>query len=133
MPVHSPVLKSKHSHKAVSKLIWHTYFEIDQGYDFLAVKQESQKVISLVRNKRIPVFLKVNTARYKEHVGPGEDFTAGYRSEGEMDKWKALDPLITDRALFEEFAEKINNEIEDAVQFGINSPYPTREDLFADV
>jgi len=134
LAVHSPASERQaFSIKQLVSSYGIPYFEIDQGYDFLAVKQQSQKVISLVRKKRTPVFLKVNTARYKEHVGPGEDFTAGYRSKGEMDKWKALDPLITDRALFEEFAEKINNEIEDAVQFGINSPYPTREDLLADV
>ena len=134
LAVHSPASeRQEFSIKQLVSSYGIPYFEIDQGYDFLAVKQQSQKAISLVRKKRTPVFLKVNTARYKEHVGPGEDFTAGYRSKGEMDKWKTLDPLITDRSLFEEFVEKINKEIEDAVQFGINSPYPTREDLLADV
>lgn len=109
------------------------YFEIEEGYDLLTVKHESQKPISMVREQRTPVFLKINTARYKEHVGPGEDFFAGYRSETEMNKWKALDPLITDLDLYNEFAEKIINEIEEAVQFGINSPFPTREDLLSDV
>lgn len=109
------------------------YFEIDHGYDFIGVKNQSKKAIGIVREARTPVFLKVNTARYKEHVGPGEDFNAGYRSRAEMDKWKALDPLIVDNALFEEFFGKISEEIEDAVQFAINSPSPSKEDLLTDV
>ena len=77
--------------------------------------------------------MKINTARYKEHVGPGEDFSAGYRSKEEVDKWKLLDPLNTDINLLDEFSETIRKEIEEAVQFGINSPFPTKEDLLADV
>jgi len=109
------------------------YFEIHEGYDFLKVKSESRKPIDIVKEQRRPVFLKINTARYKEHVGPGEDFFAGYRNEREIDAWKLKDPLVTDVELYNEFLEGINTEIEGAVKFGLESPLPTIEDLLSDV
>ena len=89
--------------------------------------------IDQVRNSNSPVFLKINTARYKEHVGPGEDFHSGYRDESEINKWKSLDPLINNKEFYSEFLEKINKEIEEAVKFGLGSQLPDKEDLLSDV
>ena len=86
----------------------------------------------MVREKQIPVFLRVQTARYKEHVGPGEDFSAGYRSEEDINKWKALDPLINNPTL-EKFKAEISAEINEALDFAYKSAVPTREELLTDV
>ncbi len=131
-----------HSHKyerqsfSLKKLIGSygiPFYEIEEGYDFLKVQDQSKVAIDEVRNSKSPVFLKINTARYREHVGPGEDFNAGYRDEKEINKWKKLDPLIFDKETFDEFLEKINHEIENAVNFGIKSQLPNKEDLLSDV
>ena len=134
LAVHSP--KSERQSFSLKSLIGSygiPFYEIEEGYDFLKVQQKSKIAIDDVRNSNRPVFLKISTARYKEHVGPGEDFSAGYRNESDINKWKALDPIITDKKLFIEFLEKINNEIEVAIKFGIESPLPDREDLLSDV
>ena len=109
------------------------FYEISEGYDFLKVQQKSKVAIDLVRETNGPVFLKIDTARYKEHVGPGEDFYAGYRKESDINKWKALDPIINNKNLFNEFLEKINSEINAALKFGMDSPLPDRGDLLSDV
>ncbi len=109
------------------------YYEIIKGYDFMEIQKQSKEVINFVRDTSSPVFLKVNTARYKEHVGPGEDFSAGYRNEEDINNWKKLDPIVNDEAIYDDFYDKINNEIEDAVKFGIESPLPDKEDLLSDV
>jgi TPP-dependent pyruvate/acetoin dehydrogenase alpha subunit len=108
------------------------YFDIAEGYDPQKVSDLSKEPIDTVREKQIPVFLRVQTARYKEHVGPGEDFGAGYRSEEDINKWKALDPLINDPNL-EKFKEEISAEINEALDFAYKSAAPTREDLLTDV
>jgi pyruvate dehydrogenase E1 component alpha subunit len=108
------------------------FFDISEGYDPEKVSELSKTPINIVREQQIPVFLRIKTARYKEHVGPGEDFNAGYRSEEEINKWKALDPLINDSSL-EKFKEEISAEINAALKFAYNSPVPTREDLLTDV
>ena len=134
LAVHSP--KSERQSFSLESLVGSygiPFFEIEEGYDFIKVQQRSKIVIDQIRNTRSPVFLKINTARYKEHVGPGEDFMYGYRDEIEINKWKKLDPIIFDVETFNEFLEKINNEIENAVMFGIESQLPDKEDLFSDV
>lgn len=134
LAVHSP--KSERQSFSLKSLVGSyniPFYEIEEGYDFIKVQEESKIVIDNLRKSNTPVFLKINTARYKEHVGPGEDFSAGYRNESELDNWKKLDPLLTDKNLYDEFFVKIKNEIEEAVHFGMNSPLPDREDLLSDV
>ena len=92
----------------------------------------SKDSIEYVRQKQLPVFLKIQTARYREHVGPGEDFNAGYRSEDEMNKWKSKDPLFTWPG--KDDAKKITvEEIHQALDFAQKSPFPTMEELLTDV
>ena len=134
LAVHSP--KSERQSFSVDKLVGSydiPYYEIQDGHDFMSVQDKSKEVIDFVRETQTPAFLKINTARYKEHVGPGEDFFAGYRSEDEINKWKNQDPLINDKESYDEFINQINIEIDEAVQFGIDSPLPDMEDLLSDV
>jgi pyruvate dehydrogenase E1 component alpha subunit len=106
--------------------------QILEGYDPTIVMNESKAVIDFVKKNQTPAFLRVKTMRYKEHVGPGEDLHVGYRSEIEMDNWKLKDPLISNQAL-DEMATKIRLEIEAALSFAYNSPFPTKADLLTDV
>tara|TARA_E500000178_G_scaffold58279_1_gene54789 strand:+ start:236 stop:1162 length:927 start_codon:yes stop_codon:yes gene_type:complete len=134
LAVHSP--KSERQSFSIDKLVSSydiPYYEIQDGHDFMSVQDKSKEVIDFVRETQTPAFLKINTARYKEHVGPGEDFFAGYRSEDEINKWKNQDPLINDKESYDEFINQINIEIDEAVQFGIDSPLPDMEDLLSDV
>lgn len=134
LAVHSPKLeRQSFCLKSLVSSYSIPYYEIEEGFDFLKVQQKSKIAIDEVRKFKSPVFLKINTARYKEHVGPGEDFFSGYRDESEINKWKKLDPLIYDKETYNEFLHKINNEINNAVKFGINAPLPDRNDLLSDV
>ena len=134
LAVHSP--KSERQSFCLESLVDSygiPFYEIEEGYDFLKVQQKSKIAIDQVRNSNRPVFLKINTARYKEHVGPGEDFKSGYRDESEINKWKSLDPLINNKEFYSQYLEEINKEIEEAVKFGLESQLPNKEDLFSDV
>ena len=109
------------------------YYEVKEGYDLMKVCEISKIAIQNVREIGSPVFLKINIARYREHVGPGEDFNAGYRSESEMEEWKNKDPLIHETQLIEHFRPKIEKEINEALKIAKQSPFPTQEDLLTDV
>ncbi len=109
------------------------YFELNEGYDLIKTYEISKKVINLIRREQKPIFLKIKTARYKEHVGPNDDFEAGYRDEKHIQDWKKKDPLIIDKKLINEFDEKINNEIEKAFEFASNSKPTSSEELLTDV
>ena len=109
------------------------YFQHNEGYDPQAVSIAASKAISFVRTNQVPFFLSIKTCRYREHVGPGEDFYGGYRHEDEMADWKAKDPLIYRAEELSKYKDKIYSEIDAALAFAMNSPFPGEEDLLTDV
>jgi pyruvate dehydrogenase E1 component alpha subunit len=84
------------------------------------------------------VFIECRTYRWREHVGPNEDFDAGYRPRTDLTPWLESDQvarigvMITaeDRAAIDAAIER---EIADAVAFAEASPFPEVEALDADV
>jgi pyruvate dehydrogenase E1 component alpha subunit len=106
---------------------------IEDGYDFVKLSEMCGEVLGQIKNKRRPMLLEVKTCRYKEHVGPGEDFEGGYRELSEIQAWKAKDPLELDKELIARFAPAIYKEIDAAVMFAETSPFPTIDDLLTDV
>lgn len=108
-------------------------FQISEGYDFLAVARTMSVLIDRVRFSGEPVFVEIQTYRYKEHVGPGDDFHCGYRRIEDYQAWKQRDPLEQHPELVEKWRPHIQEEIEEAVAFAVNSPFPGREELLRDV
>ncbi|MBI4399061.1 MAG: thiamine pyrophosphate-dependent dehydrogenase E1 component subunit alpha [Candidatus Omnitrophica bacterium] len=106
---------------------------ITEGYDFLKIHEVACKLIEQVRRTPGPEFLEIKTFRYKEHVGPGDDFHAGYRKLSDFEQWKSRDPLFTDQALVGKFTPPILEEINQAIRIVENSPWPAQEELLADV
>ena len=106
---------------------------VEDGYDFVKLSTICGDVLGKVRNNQQPMLLEIKTCRYKEHVGPGEDFETGYRDLGQVKAWKEKDPLEIDSELITRFKLKISKEIESAVEFAEASPFPTIDDLMTDV
>jgi TPP-dependent pyruvate/acetoin dehydrogenase alpha subunit len=106
---------------------------ISKGYDLLKVEEVFSKMVELVRQKGGPQFIEIQTYRTKEHVGPGEDYEAGYRSRDELERWQAKDPLIQDQALIDKFSPEILKEVDQAVQFAESSPWPDPAELLTHV
>jgi TPP-dependent pyruvate/acetoin dehydrogenase alpha subunit len=76
-----------------------------------------------------PYFMECRTYRYRQHVGPGEDFALGYRTREECGSWQDMDPLkLLEAALprdqVESHSEQIEAEIRAAIQFAEDSPFP---------
>ena len=105
---------------------------LEEGWDLLAVREATLKAAARVRTGE-PFLLEIATARYKEHVGTGEDFHFGYRDHDEVDKWKQRDPLILDTRLVEALRPEIEREIAAAVAFAEASPAPGRAQLLTDI
>ncbi len=105
---------------------------VDEGWDMMAVRKATEEAVAHVRNGE-PYLLEVMTARYKEHVGVGEDFHFQYRSRAEIDAWKERDPLIVDQTLVDDLTVELLREIDAAVAHAEQSPLPQRADLLTDV
>ena len=85
-----------------------------------------------------PWFFECLTYRWKEHVGPNDDFHAGYRSRTEAEPWferdqvKRLAELVSADAR-REIEHEVLAEIRDAFQFAEDSPFPETRELYTDV
>ena len=96
------------------------------------VEEEIPSFEMEVKTRKKPAWVKLKAFRYKEHVGISEDFGAGYRSKSDYLAWSAKDPLITKK--FEiETINKIDLEIDQAIEFAKNSPFPELADLYTNV
>jgi len=106
--------------------------------DVLKIRQAAAEAIAAMRSGSGPAFLECHTYRWREHVGPREDYDDGYRSRDELLRWQAMDQVgvigakldPSERASVEAEIEK---QIADAVQFAENSPYPEPKALYAHV
>lgn len=105
---------------------------IEDGFDFMHLNEQLKPVVAEVRETKLPYFIEVKTYRYKEHVGIGDDHHVPYRSKDLFEIWKSRDPLIIDKQLVQKFTPLITDEIEEAVAFAENSPFPDHAELLKD-
>lgn len=85
-----------------------------------------------------PVFMECQTYRWLEHVGPNEDYAAGYRPIDDLESWKKNDQVEKVGAMLstaerQDIDRAIEAEIADAITFAEQSPFPTPEQLFEHV
>jgi pyruvate dehydrogenase E1 component alpha subunit len=117
---------------------------IVDGNDVVAVYRAARSAVERARRGEGPTLIEVKTYRYREHVGPNYDIDLGYRTQAELDRWMARDPVAglsrrLERAGILPAARRtvldgqVEAEIADAVAFAKASPFPEPAALFADV
>jgi TPP-dependent pyruvate/acetoin dehydrogenase alpha subunit len=106
---------------------------IDEGWDFIKIGNVIGEVVAAMRKDGCPRLIEVLTCRYKEHVGPGEDYSDGYRELADIEAWKLKDPLCIDTSLVNELRPELDAVIADAVAFAEAAPLPGVADLLTDV
>jgi acetoin:2,6-dichlorophenolindophenol oxidoreductase subunit alpha len=118
--------------------------ETVDGQDVRAVYEVASPLIDRARKGEGPSFLMANTYRYMgHHVGDiARDY---YRAKQEEQDWKTKkDPIklfsdwvtaqgMADRAVLEKIQAETKAEVEKAVQFALNAPYPSPERVTEDV
>jgi TPP-dependent pyruvate/acetoin dehydrogenase alpha subunit len=82
-----------------------------------------------------PVFLECMTCRWREHVGPYEDFHLGYRKKETVEKWVKNDQSVKLQELLpiniaKQIIDNVEEEIKHAFQFAEDSPFPMETELF---
>jgi TPP-dependent pyruvate/acetoin dehydrogenase alpha subunit len=85
-----------------------------------------------------PRFLECPVYRWKEHVGPNDDYDKGYRSLAEAEPWFAKDQLkrlagLVDPPVRSRIEREVEAEIKEAFEFAERSPFPPNEELWTDV
>jgi pyruvate dehydrogenase E1 component alpha subunit len=107
------------------------------GMDVLAVEEAARKAVGIVRATGGPVFLELQTYRFRAHSMYDPDL---YRTKDEIEAWRQRDPIpaLADRlraaghlddAALEQMEQEVAAEIADAVAFADASPLEPLEDL----
>jgi len=106
---------------------------LEDGLDFMKIYEAMSELTAKVRGGGGPQYLEIKTMRAREHVGPGDDFEAGYRSREEFEKWSINDPLIRDTETVALLEAEISQAIDAAVDFAEKSEWPGQAILLTDV
>ena len=107
--------------------------------DVFKIYRFVKKYSMLIRSGQIgPVFIECMTARWREHVGPNEDFDFGYRTRGDIEHCVKNDQVQRLRCLLpgpvaDRIIGEVETEIEEAFQFAEDSPFPDGVELFNDL
>jgi len=113
--------------------------EVD-GQDVRAVYLVTQDLVARARAGQGPAFLLCHTYRFHgHHVGDVD--RAYYRSKDEENEWKThRDPIknfgqwlieqeIADTGILDNITTQVQEDVEAAVQFALDAPYPAKQEV----
>ena len=114
------------------------------GNDVLAVYEASGKAVERARTGEGPTLIECKTYRWRGHHEGDPNRGSRYRPAEEVEEWMKKCPirrfeerLIKKKILTEEklktIREEIEREIDKAIAFARESPYPNPQDLYEDV
>ncbi len=115
------------------------------GQDALAMHEAVTAAVDRARSGQGPTLVEGRTYRYYDHsLGLGRIVRNSYRDDDEVEQWKLRDPLDIHRAMLIEQAiatveeldaleEQVKAEIEEAVTFARESPYPDPSEVWEDM
>lgn len=106
--------------------------------DVLYLNKRVSNAVAAIRAGEGPFFFECLTYRWKEHVGPNEDYQMGYRSKTEAEPWMAQDQVKRIGELLtpehrQEIEQEVEAEIKDAFDFAETSPFPPDSELYTDL
>jgi pyruvate dehydrogenase E1 component alpha subunit len=110
------------------------------GMDVETVHAALYEAAEYVRSGKGPYFLEINTYRYRGH---SVSDPANYRTKEELEEYKGRDPIhtletkmlkdkIASQEQIDEVQARITQEIDDAVVFAEESPFPDGSELYED-
>lgn len=111
------------------------------GMSCEAVHESLERTANAARKGKGPAFIELKTYRYKGH---SMSDPAKYRTKKEVEDYKKVDPIevvrkqildnkwLTNKEI-EVLEEEIEKEVNDAVDFAENSPFPDPSELYTDV
>lgn len=110
------------------------------GNNLGEVFASARQAIERARRGEGPTLIECLTYRWRGHVGPSWDIDNGLRDKEEIDWWvnrcglKRVEEYLEDRGILtaaemKEIASRTHGQIEDAILFAQNSPFPDATDL----
>jgi len=114
------------------------------GNDIMSVYETAQEAVRRARAHEGPTLLECMTYRWRGHVGPSYDFEYNIRTREDVEHWMTKDPIqryvdllaasgVMDESAKKKIDEGIRREVDDALKFARESPFPAVEDLLEHV
>jgi len=114
------------------------------GNNVVEVYLTARDAIDRARRGDGPTLIEARTYRWKGHVGPEVDYEKGARSKEELLDWMKRCPLknfevalrksgLVSEAELDTIPEGILREIDNALSYALESPYPAPEELYQDL
>jgi pyruvate dehydrogenase E1 component alpha subunit len=105
------------------------------------VHKAIERAVKRAREGGGPTFLEIKTYRYRGH---SMSDPAKYRTKEELEDFKQKDPInqvlevirannFATEEQIEQINEKVKMEVDDAVQFAEESPWPNNDELYKDI
>lgn len=116
---------------------------IVDGMDVIAVHEAAVEAVERARQGGGPSMIEAKTYRFYNHHGV-QNLGLKYRSDEEVAIWKQRDPIFTfedrmiengvaTRANFDDIWAELRADIDTAIQFAEDSPYPTPDQITVNV
>jgi pyruvate dehydrogenase E1 component alpha subunit len=116
---------------------------IVDGMDVIAVHEAAVEAVERARQGGGPSMIEAKTYRFYNHHGV-QNLGLKYRSDEEVAVWKLRDPIFTfedrmiengvaTRANFDDIWAELRDDIDTAIQFAEDSPYPTPDQILVNV
>lgn len=115
--------------------------DVINGMDVFSVYDQMKEAADEVRETREPQFIEIRTYRYRGH---SMSDPSKYRTKEEIEEYQELDPIeriksylldndIADEDKIEEIKEKVEQEVDEALEFADESSFPEKDELYKDV
>lgn len=144
LAIHTPI-KDRQGYRSIVELAgaYQCHAAGADGYDVSDVVLRTKQILSRMAEDPKPGFLHFKYFRYFEHVGPGEDFKAGYRSRPSAEDMAAWDPVSRGEQLLrrdgvsdpemQAIRQSLQERIDRSVCAAQQAPFPDPSELFTDV
>lgn len=114
------------------------------GNNVREVYRAVREAVQRAHNNGGPTLVECRTYRWKGHVGPDCDYEKGCRPRQELEEWlkkcpvaACKDYLIKNKMITEKeliyMQNEIDEELEIAMKFAKESPFPGKDELFTDL
>ena len=114
------------------------------GNDVLAVRTAAAWAVARARAGEGPSFVECVTYRWRGHHMGDQGDTYGYRTQDEIEAWMARCPIqrlrgrllaagLVDAAQLDAIEADVQQEIDGAVEFAKQAPFPDSSEVFTDV
>lgn len=114
------------------------------GTNVIAVYEAARKAVQRARAGEGPTLIECKAYRWRAHAGPEYDYELGYRTKEELDEWMQRCPIKTfgedllaqglmSEVEMKQISQQIDREIEIAIIFAKESPFPDESELMKDI